>query len=201
MVDLGEVEPDGRRARRERGRAAVTAALFDLLAEHGVPPTTEVLAARSGVSASSIFRYFSGIDDLHQQTIERYFVRFAPLFEIPAIGRGARPARIRRFIDARLELYAAIAPIARLARTRALDHPLLAATLHDTRERFARQVQEHFAPEVDQRSRARAADLVALVASLTSFEAWDLLTDADHARPADLRRAWTTGLTALLDHP
>jgi AcrR family transcriptional regulator len=200
MALAEDVEPDGRRARRERGRAAVIDALFSLLGEDGRPPTTETLVERSGVSLSSLFRYFASIDDLQQQTIESYFDQFAPLFEVPDIGNGAQPARIRRFADARLDLYEAIAPIARLARARSLDHPRLAETLHQTRSRLADQVGEHFAPEVRQRTRARGEDLVILASSMTSFEAWDLLTATHHRTRAQVHRAWTTGLAALLQH-
>ena len=79
-----------------------------------------------------MFRYFDGIEDLQQQTIERYFERFAPLFAIPDLGAGDLVDRVGRYVDARLALYEAIGPIARLARARAADVPRFAESLHDT---------------------------------------------------------------------
>ena len=127
-----EVEPgaaavpiDGRRARRERGRAAVVDALFELLQERHTLPGVEAIAERAGVSVSSVFRYFDGLDDLREHTIERYFERFAPLFEVPQLGEGPLRQRIARLVEARLDLYDAIAPMAHIARLRALEMPRL----------------------------------------------------------------------------
>ena len=176
-------------------------ALLGLLHEHPVVPSADAIAERSGVSLSSLFRYFDDLGDLQRQTIETHFERSASLFELPAIGEGPLEDRIKRFVDARLDLYDAIAPLARLARARAIEPGLIADSLHQTRTRFAAQVGRHFSPEVDTCSPAAGEDLVALVDTLTSFEAWDLTT-ATHGRTRrQVRRAWTTALTALLSPP
>ncbi|MEZ5372595.1 MAG: TetR/AcrR family transcriptional regulator [Microthrixaceae bacterium] len=94
-----------------------------LIEERGEQPAVEDIAARSGVSVSSIFRYFDGLDDLREHAIQRYFERFAPRFEIPGLAEGPLPARIAALVDARLGLYEAIAPIAHIARLRALETP------------------------------------------------------------------------------
>ncbi len=188
---------DGRRARRERGRAAVVDAVFALLQEGHSPPAVEAIAERAGVSASSVFRYFDSIDDLQHRTIERYFERFAPLFAISSIGQGDLDDRIVSLVDARLGLYEVIGPLARLARARALDTPRLAETLAETRAMLAGQVREHFAAELARSTPARGDDLVALIDSLISFEAWDLLR-ATHGRSRQqIRRAWVAGLHSL----
>lgn len=187
---------DGRRARRERNRAAVIDAMFELLREGRMPPTVEEVAARAAVSVSSVFRYFDGLDDLYGETVGRYFDRFAPLFEVPAVPGGTRADRIAALVDARLELYETIAPIGRMARIRAASEPTIAATLLDIRHRFARQVRQHLA--ADLAPLAEADDRAALVDALTSFEAWDLLR-ATHGRSrASVRRAWLTGIDRLL---
>lgn len=173
------------------------AALFELLEEGQGPPNTDALVERSGVSAASIFRYFDNLDDLQRQTIDEHFARFAPLFDVPAIGDGLLARRVKRFVDARLDLYEAIAPVARLARARAYEQPVLGASLRDTRRRLYDQVTAHFAPELHARTPAAAADLTDLTAAVTSFEAWDLLTEAGRTR-RQVQRAWTTGLSALL---
>lgn len=197
MAAKEKAAPDGRRLRRERGRETVIDALYELLVE-GIAPTSEALVERSGVSLSSLFRYFASIDDLQREAIDRHFERNAALFEIPAIGEGSQAARIRTWVDARLALYEAIAPIGRLARARAHDQELLAATLLAARRRFAQQAADHFAAERAEQSRTQADDLVAIISSLTSFEAWDLLTTGEGRSRTQLRRAWTTALTALL---
>jgi len=193
----GDTIADGRRARRERNRLAVIDALFELLQEGSPPPSVEEVAARAGVSVSSVFRYFDSLDDLQEQTIARYFERFAALFEVPAV-EGDRDARIAALVDARLDLYECIAPIARMARVRAAEEPRFSRTLLETRRRMAGQVREHLASDVAHLSRAVADDRIALVDCLTTFESWDLLTST-HGRSRRLvRRAWLTGIAAFL---
>lgn len=189
---------DGRRARRERNRAAVIDAMFELISEGHLPPPVDALSERAGVSVSSVFRYFDNLDDLLQQTVTRYFERFAPLFEVPPAPDGDLDARVDALVDARLDLYEAIGPIARMARIRAADQPQLATVLAETRRTLEAQVRAHFAPDLAGRTAADADDRVALVDSLTAFEAWDLLTGT-HGRDRRLvRRAWLAGLHALL---
>lgn len=189
---------DGRRARRERNRAAVVEAMFELIGEGHTPPSVDALSERAGVSVSSVFRYFDNLDDLLQQTVSRYFERFAPLFDVPAVADGDLDDRIAALVDARLGLYEAIHPIARVARVRAPDQPQLATVLAQTRQTFAAQVREHLAPDLAERSPADADDRVALVDTVTSFESWDLLTGTHGRSRRQVRRAWIAGLRALL---
>lgn len=204
MVDVSrtpeDANVDGRRARRERNRLAVIDALFELLEEGAPLPSVEDVAAQAGVSVSSVFRYFDSVDDLHERTIERYFERFAPLFEVPA-AEGGRDGRIAALVEARLDLYEAIAPIARMARVRAVEQPRIARELVRVRRAMAEQVHRHLAPDLSGLTRARADDRVVLVDSLTTFESWDLLTGTHGRSRARVRRAWTAGIAALLEVP
>lgn len=192
------VVADGRRARRERNRAAVIDAMFELIGDGHLPPSVDEVASRAQVSVSSVFRYFDNLDDLLQQTVARYFERFAPLFEVPAVPDGDVDDRIAALVGARLDLWEAIGPIARMARIRAAEQPKLAAVLAETRRDLEVQVRAHFAPDLDGLDRAEVDDRVALIDCLTAFESWDLLTGT-HGRSRRLvDRAWTSGLHALL---
>jgi AcrR family transcriptional regulator len=188
---------DGRRARRERNRIAVIDAMVELLVEDR-KPSVESVAERSGVSVSSVFRYFDNLDDLHRQTVERYFERFDPLFTVPELGDGPLDLRIRHLVGARVELYETIAPIAREARRRAAEHPLLAERLRATRTRLLDQLREHFAPELAALPRSAAEDRLALIDTMTSFESWDLLRTGHGRSPRRIARAWSLGLDAVL---
>lgn len=189
---------DGRRARRDRNRTAVVEAVYALLHEGFVPPSTEAVAERAGVSVSSVFRYFDGLDDLQKQTIELYFERCAPLFAVPALGEGTLEARIATLVGARLALYRDIAPIARLARMRAPEYPLIADTLAGTRATLLGQVRHHFAPELRTLGRAEAGETVALIDVLTSYESWDLMRVGSKLSERRITTAWTQGIRAVL---
>ena len=201
MAIEAETSVDGRRARRDRNRAAVVDALFSLYDEGETSPAAEAIASRAGVSVSSLFRYFDGLDDLQEQAIEAHFARFGPLFEVPSIGVGPLPERTRRLVDARLTLYRSIAPTARLARARALDQPRIAEKLAETRAQFSHQIHTQFAPELRALTPARRQDVADLVDALTSFESWDLLQSTHGRRNREIHRSWTAGISSLVQRP
>jgi AcrR family transcriptional regulator len=189
---------DGRRARRERGRLAVTDAMIDLVLD-GQAPDVDLLTERAGVSEATLYRYFETLDELRGATMARFLVRYADLFEVPSCGEGPLAERIDRFVTARLHLLDTTEPMARFTRTRVLAVPQLGAELHHLRMVLAEQVRRHFATELDALTPARRDDVVAVICTLTSYESWLQLRD-DHGRgPQQVRRAMTTTLRCLLD--
>lgn len=172
--------------------------MVDLVREGNLPPTADAVAERAGVSIASLFRYFDDLDELQLHTVARFLERFAPAFEVPAIGEGPARDRIDRFVRARIALHESIAPMARLARARAVDRPNLARSLHDMRERQATQVRAHFAAELATVTPARQDDLVGVVTALTGFESWDLQHHDLGRSRTQLVRAWSDALAALL---
>ncbi len=190
---------DGRRARRERGRAATIAAVMDLVSQGNTPPTVEQIAEHAGVSAASVFRYFDTLEDLFQETTTRYFDRYASYFEVTSIGDGPLERRVEHLVSDRVRLYETVTPFATLARSRALHNTVAASTLRRVRATLTDQISHHFDTELAELTAARRDDLVATIASLTSFESWEQFTN-DHQRSgSQIRRAWRSALLDLLD--
>ncbi|MFT3852265.1 MAG: TetR/AcrR family transcriptional regulator [Ilumatobacteraceae bacterium] len=191
---------DGRRARRERGRLAVTDAMIDLVLD-GQTPDVELLTDRAGVSEATLYRYFDNLDELRHATMGRFLVRYGSLFKMPACGEGPLDERIDRFVAARLRLLDRTEPMARFTRMRMAVVPELAAELRQLRTMLASQVRRHFAAELDPLTPARRDDVVAVICTLTSFESWLQLRD-DHGRgPTQIRRALISTLRCLLVAP
>lgn len=189
---------DGRRARRERGRLAVTEATIDLVLEGRIPSSADEIAARAGVSPASLFRYFETLDDLRQATADRYFERYTHLFDVPGIGHGPLSDRIQRFVKARVSLHEITEPMARLTRLRAPEHLELDQRLRHVRATLSDQVRHHFDTELAELSAARRDDAVTVISTLTSFEAWDQARH-DHSRSQQqIRRAWSATINGLL---
>jgi AcrR family transcriptional regulator len=196
-MTTGAMVTDGRRARRERGRLAVTDAMIDLVLD-GETPSVELLTRRAGVSEATLFRYFETLDELRRATTARYIARFADLFEIPSSGVGTLDQRIDALVAARARLYTTTEPMARLTRRRAAVVPEIDDELRRLRSVMAGQVRRHFAAELAELIPARRDDLVAVICVVTSFESWQQLRD-DHGRgPTQLRRAMTESLRRLL---
>lgn len=188
---------DGRTRRRERGRAAVTDAMIELVLEGHLPPSAEQLAQRSGVSVASVFRYFDGLDDLRWSATEVYLQRYDHLFEVPDIGEGPLSDRIGRLVDARLRLYDVAGPMGRLVRIRSHDDATALANLTRLRHTYADQLRHHFDTELSIIASDERSDLVDAIATLTSFESWDHLRHHLHRDDADIRRAWVRSVARL----
>jgi AcrR family transcriptional regulator len=199
LVGVGETDApiDGRRARRERGRASVIDAVFALAEEGKIPVTAELVAERSGVSVASIFRYFDGLDDLQYQTYRRFRDRFAPMVRVAADGTLAE--RTERFVASRLDLYEQAGTVMALGRLRALEHqPLLEAST-ETKAALAAQVRGTFRHETTDASPGRTAELVSVIDAMTSAEAWDVMRRTHSRSRAQIARSWTRGVAALID--
>jgi len=195
--DLGQAR-DGRRLRREQGRTAVLDASIDLVLAGISPPTVEQIAEQAGVSVASVYRYFATVDELRSAGIVRYLERYGHLMTLPDDGDHELDHRIGRLVDARLRFYETVEPVARLARRQAASSPETAATLAGVRATLADQLSQRFAVELDRLRPAARAERLATITVLTSFEAWDQMTELGLSRDA-IGRAWRTHLRLLLD--
>jgi AcrR family transcriptional regulator len=195
---LSNETTDGRRARRERGRLAVSDAVIDLVFEGNTDPTSEQVAKRAGVSVASLFRYFETLKELRQETLHRYFKRYDHLFQLPDITESTLEHRTQVLVDRRAKLYETTEPMCRQARRRAPDVPDLDEELRSTRAMQADQIRQYFACELEALSPSASDDLVATINTLTSFESWDQIAHDHNRTPQQVRRTWTTALHQLL---
>lgn len=193
----GSSKMDGRRLRREQGRAAVVDAMIDLVLAGRTPPSADEIAARAGVSTASVFRYFDSLDDLRRHGIQRYLERYDHLLGIPDIGERGFSTRVANLVESRQRFYETIEPMARLARAQALTVPELDEALGRVRATLSDQLSEHFAAELMGLRPSRRRELVAVVAALTSYESWEQLRRQGLDRAA-VGRALRTGVERLL---
>ena len=195
---MGEVRIDGRTARRERGRAAVVDAAFELLLAGRHPLGVDDVASAAGVSAASVFRYFDGLADLQRQAVERFLDAYGPDLATEEVGDGPRADRLARLVRRRLDLYERAGPILAAGRSLALQHDVLADAVDRSRALRAEQVRAALAPELEPASAARSADLVATVDAVIAPEAWDLLRRFHDRSREQIRRSWMRTLTAAV---
>ena len=88
-----------------RNREAVVEALLDLYREGNLSPNAEEIAARSGLSPRSLFRYFDDVDDLIRAAIHRQQAQALPLVLIDATPESPFQARVAALVDQRFRLY------------------------------------------------------------------------------------------------
>lgn len=167
---------DGRLLRRQRNRDAVVEALLDLYAEGELSPSTEEIAARSGLSPRSLFRYFDDVGDLTRTAMARQTDRILPVLEIDAQPAMDPAAKIEVLVDQRFRLFDLFGNLARVSRLRAPFQPVLAEMLRRNRHFLRSQVEWLFAPELAAMDEDHRLNALAGLDILTSFESYDLLT-------------------------
>lgn len=189
---------DGRTARRDRNRDLVLDAVIELFTEDQLQPNAADVAARSGVSLRSVYRYYEDLDALMRAAISRHADRVAPLLDVPDIGQGPFDERVTRFVEWRIRLYEAAAPTARAAVVRTPTNPLLAEQMERVRAVLRSQTAAMFARELAAMSTAQRRAALSAVDTLLQFESADHLRVRLGNSPAQTNDILRRALTALL---
>lgn len=193
-----ETPTDGRHLRRDRNREAVVAALLELYREGDITPSTEEIAARAGISARSLFRYFDDSDALVRTAIARQQEHLAPLYVLEIDPSMALRYRIDAFVAARVRLVEAMGPVGRVARNLASKQPRIAGELGRIRALLRDQAAAVFAAELASRSAGDAVATLAAVDVLASWESYHLLREDQGLSRDDAATVIATGLARLL---
>ncbi|MGZ4689934.1 MAG: TetR/AcrR family transcriptional regulator [Acidimicrobiia bacterium] len=189
---------DGRTARRDRNRDLVLDAVIELFTEDQLAPNAAEVAARSGVSLRSVYRYFEDQDALVRAAISRHAERVAPLMDVPDVGEGPLAERVSRFVSWRMRLYDAAAPTARAALLRAPGNDLLREQLERVRETLRHQTEAMFAPELCAMNASSRRAVSASVDTLLQFESAEHLRERLGYSATQTNDILRRTLTALL---
>jgi len=194
-----EARSAARRPALAERRMLALDAFLDLLLEGHLPPTSEQVARRAGISMATLFRYFDTLDELRRDAAARILQRFPHLYGVPDIGAGPRDERIGRFAAIRVDLWDTIHPLARLLRSTALRDPGAAEMVELGRAAMADQVRQHFAVELRALTSAQRENAVATIASLTSVESWEQFRNTHGRSAVQTRRAWSHAIDRILE--
>jgi TetR/AcrR family transcriptional regulator, regulator of autoinduction and epiphytic fitness len=185
---------DGRRLRREQNRASVIDALLALFRDGVYQPSTDEIAAKAGLSARSLFRYFDDVNDLHRAAADR-----AVQTALPLVGLGTDPDqptadKIRAVVGSRVRLFEETGPAARALRAASTRRDMLRGILDRNRSYLRRQISDVFAPELAQVGSAVQPALYVLC----SFESYELLRHAHGLSREEAEAALIAGIGVLL---
>lgn len=194
----GSATTDGRLLRRQRNRDAVVEALLALYAEGKLSPSTEEIAARSGLSPRSLFRYFDDVGDLTRTAMIRQTDRILPLVEIDAEPEAERAARVAALVDQRARLFGQFSSLGTVSRLRAPFQPVLAEMLTRNRKFLRSQLERLFASELAAMDDEHRGSALAAMDILTSFESYDLLTGFGELTSDGAKVVMTDSLMVIL---
>lgn len=197
--ELAPVEAvDGRTARRDRNRDAVLDAVLDLFGEDSLAPSATEVAARSGVSLRSVYRYFEDMDALARAAIERNLERIRPEFLIEDLGVGPLAERLPRMVTRRVRLFESVAPMMRATLLRAPANEILREQLAANRRSLRDQVEQMFAPELTAMTPSARREVSAGLDVLLSFGSVDHLRQARGLSGPETVRVLERAVASLL---
>jgi AcrR family transcriptional regulator len=192
------LEVDGRTARRNRNLDAVLDAVLELFTEDSLEPGAADVAARSGVSLRSVYRYFDDTEALVRAAIARNLEQVQPLFEIEDLGEGPLDGRIERIVDRRLTLYEHTAPMTRASLRRASGNDLIREQLDRSQRAMRIQVEQMFAPELARLAAPARRQVVAALDVLLGFPTLEHLRRTRRLSGGDTRAVVLRSVTAVL---
>jgi AcrR family transcriptional regulator len=199
MSETAAPTPDGvqRTPASTQRRVRAIDAFIDLVLEGNLPPTTEQVAERAGISMATLFRYFENLNVMRRDAAVRMLERF-PLLRVSDVGEGPLRERIERFAAIRVALWEKVHLLAQLQRSIVLQDSDAAQMIDFVRGVMVDEVREHFAPELRGLTSAQHDDAVALIATLTSVESWEQFRRTYGRSPLQTRRAWAQAIDAIL---
>jgi len=190
-----EAEADGRRLRRAQNREAVIDALIELFAAGRYEPSCAEIAARAGLSARSLFRYFDSVEDLYCAAADRQLLAMEPLLRLSNSPADHLADKIGAVAYSRVQAYERLAPAAGALRAGAARSELVAAKLDRARQAQQGQLSELFAPELA----GRRAVVLPAIEVMCSYRTYDRLRREAGLSPEAVAATLVATLAALLN--
>jgi len=164
--------PDGRNLRAEKNRKQVAEAFLKLLVDGERNPTAQMIAERSGVSTSTLFRLYEDLEALHiavltdrVEQLREYFV------DVPT--QLPLSERVGQLVKLRSSYYEKVSNVRRYAVARRSVSKLVNNLLSKNEKWFHSQVQRLFAAEMSELEQAE--EVLFGIDNITSWESWERL--------------------------
>ena len=187
---------DRRLVRGVRTREAIVEAMIDLIEAGNTRPTSSQLAEEAGVAVGSLHYHFGYVDLIVDQAAALQVSRHCRLIAVIP-PRGAVEARIGAICHQRRRILEALAPVLRVAYSRASASPGLRLVLEEQRALLRSQVATTFGPEIASAG-PNGGVLLDLLDLAIGWQNWDRVRFQDGHSVAYAQRLLRLSLTVLL---
>lgn len=197
MAVVQIVPADGRAARGHRARAAVAAAMLDLLNDGVIKPTAAQIAARAGVSLRLVFHHFGDMEAILADAADLQFERLRPLLRSVSSSL-ALDRRIAEFVRIHAELHETVSPVRRASIRLEPFSPVIAERLGGARALLRKESEIVFRNELRALEPAQRRDALAALEAISSWETWEVMRMQQGLSPAQARKAIAHAIAAVL---
>ncbi len=190
-----ETSRDGRSLRAERNRHLVAEALLQLLEEGEAQPTAQMIAKKSGVSTSTIFRLYDDLEAIRDTVIQRRLEQVNHLLvDVPS--ELPLEDRITQLVNLRSQFYEKVAPVRRLVVPQRATSEHINTVLTMNENAFFTRQKNLFANEI---AGLKSGDeILQAIDNLMSWESWDRLRSIQKLSIQKSKRVLTAALSRLL---
>ena len=189
---------DGRAARRQRNVDAVLDVVLEMFKEEAMTPTMEQVAARSGLSLRSLYRYFGDPAEMFEATVQRTVRRAQAVATIDNLGEGTFEERLATFVKSRIDLHEGYGAVQQAVLVNAFELAAARDQVERTRIDLRAQFVEQFAPELAERDRSERDRITAAADVLTQLESIRYLRNHRGYSVAETRTVLLDSVRALL---
>lgn len=190
-----ETSRDGRSMRAERNRRLVAEASLQLLEEGEAQPTAQMIARKSGVSTSTIFRLYEDLEAIRDTVIQSRLEQVKHLL-IDVPRELPLEERITQLVNLRSQFYEKVAPIRRLVAPQRSTSELINKILTMNESAFFTRQKNLFADEIA--GLGSGDEILQAVDNLMSWESWDRLRSIQKLSIRKSKQVLTAALTRLL---
>lgn len=196
MSDTKQSKPkvDGRKQRSEKSRAAILAAIIELVEEGNLMPTAQETSERAGVGIRSVFRHFADMDALYAQMNVYAMNRFGQIYENPVI-KGSLEERIQHTVELYHKGYERNKNMLMTTMLRRASSELLVKQYIDGAARLAEDFEQRIPEVMNLNETSYHAIMVA-----RSFTSYDRLRNLQGLSQKKSAKAITEMITAIMKH-
>ncbi len=187
---------DGRRARSERHRDAVSRALLDLIRMTGREPTADEIAERAEVSRRSVFRLFEDRGALLRAASDLMIAEISERFPFPDLGSFPGDEQLPRLVAHFAAVYEYVTPLRRvMERVRKQDDALSAEQVR-AESLYRDEIRSVLRPLLFRHIAINSPEARA-VRLMLSWQAWEQLRTGQRLSVKESVAAVVAGLSAI----
>ena len=168
---------DGRVLRRAENREAALRCGIDLFGRNKTVPTIEDIAAASGISIRSLYRYFGDASAMIVEATQLLVEETRPLASFSPMGEGPLADRIATLVGARFRAYQHVRPALRAPILNIASQAELGPVQDTNRELLQLQFSILFAPELQQLDDAEREHVLQAGSAVCNLELIDMLVE------------------------
>ena len=185
-------QTDGRRQRTTKTRSKIVEALFELIEEGNLVPTSEEVAERADVGLRTVFRHFEDMDSLYAELQGKLELILRPLFDKGPVS-GSLDERIESLVHRRGGLFEKTRAFRRATEARRWQSPYLRASRTAHHKEMRRFMMRHL-PECEE----GPAYVRRTIETLLSADAWDQMREGQGLSVKECERTLVDALKKLM---